>query len=546
MVKPAPSARVATSDPGEPRGAAAALEGAFGPQALDRPFALAASVVLVLTAVRIWSLFASPLELYPDEAQYWVWSRRLALGYASKPPMIAWLIAATTGLAGSAAEPFVRLSAPILQGSAALILGLAGRRLYSQRVGAAAALLYGLAPGVDLSCEVMATDAPLLFWLALSLWGWSVWWTAKDRRTAQRGAAAFGLCLGVALLAKYAAVYMAGGVALHALLSRTARTKWRSGGLITAGAALLLAALPNVVWNGAHHFQTFKDTVADADLHQGVHAILSVDPRGALGFAVSQLGVFGPLALCALIGATLVMARRRRLTRTDGALLALIIPALAVVMLEAGLARANANWAGAAYGPAAILTAALLIRLQAWRTLWITLASQAAIATAVVTVFAHPALGDWAGLSNSLKQTRGWAETTQIALRAAAAAQPGVSAVAVDDRFLFNALSYYGRGLDDVPAGAFTAPLVIWVRGASPRNQAEETSPLTKTVGGRVLVVSGIAPYRPEIARDFKTVDGPVVTTQVRLDARHTRTLGLFIAEGFLRRPRDAATGLPR
>ena len=31
-------------------------------------------------------------ELYPDEAQYWLWSRTLDFGYFSKPPMVAWTI----------------------------------------------------------------------------------------------------------------------------------------------------------------------------------------------------------------------------------------------------------------------------------------------------------------------------------------------------------------------------------------------------------------------------------------------------------------------
>src|SRR5436189_245709 len=36
-------------------------------------------ISLILTLVRVAVLRASPLELYPDEAQYWLWSRELAL-----------------------------------------------------------------------------------------------------------------------------------------------------------------------------------------------------------------------------------------------------------------------------------------------------------------------------------------------------------------------------------------------------------------------------------------------------------------------------------
>ena len=36
------------------------------------------------------------LDLYADEAYYWMWSRRLATGYFDHPPMVAWLIRAGT------------------------------------------------------------------------------------------------------------------------------------------------------------------------------------------------------------------------------------------------------------------------------------------------------------------------------------------------------------------------------------------------------------------------------------------------------------------
>src|SRR5436305_569281 len=36
------------------------------------------AITVILTLVRVAVLRASPLELYPDEAQYWLWSRGLA------------------------------------------------------------------------------------------------------------------------------------------------------------------------------------------------------------------------------------------------------------------------------------------------------------------------------------------------------------------------------------------------------------------------------------------------------------------------------------
>ena len=65
-----------------------------------RPSAAAVVVAVVgaLTLIRILVLGFSFIDLGPDEAQYWSWSRHLAFGYFTKPPLIAWLIAGTTSV----------------------------------------------------------------------------------------------------------------------------------------------------------------------------------------------------------------------------------------------------------------------------------------------------------------------------------------------------------------------------------------------------------------------------------------------------------------
>ncbi|HMK49658.1 MAG TPA: phosphatase PAP2 family protein, partial [Thermodesulfovibrionales bacterium] len=48
--------------------------------------------LLCLTLFRIYFITSSPIDLGPDEAHYWEWTRRLDLSYYSKGPMIAYLI----------------------------------------------------------------------------------------------------------------------------------------------------------------------------------------------------------------------------------------------------------------------------------------------------------------------------------------------------------------------------------------------------------------------------------------------------------------------
>ncbi|MCH1426591.1 MAG: hypothetical protein L7W42_05470, partial [Alphaproteobacteria bacterium] len=49
---------------------------------------------VVITLLRSVALFVTPLDLGVDEAQYWLWSQTPDFGYFTKPPLIAWIIAA--------------------------------------------------------------------------------------------------------------------------------------------------------------------------------------------------------------------------------------------------------------------------------------------------------------------------------------------------------------------------------------------------------------------------------------------------------------------
>ena len=548
--------------------------------------ALAWTLVFVagLTLIRVVGLFLSPVQLYPEEAQYWVWSRHLAFGYFSKPPVIAWLIAATTAVGGNG-EAWVRLSAPLVHAGAALALQRAGARLYGGWAGFWAAALYSLAPGVQLSSAVIATDAPMLLFVSLAVWSYAGLLTATRRAQALAWAAGLGVSLGLGALSKYAALYTLAGLVLHAVVDPDVRRRWRGGALALAIGLLLLTLAPNLAWNMAHGFETVAHTAADADWGEDAgaaagraHAVRHFDPSRATGFLLDQFAVFGPIPFTALIAAaaaTLRSGRRCRdeagqaMRRADVLLLSLAAPPLVIVFVQALITRANANWAAAAYAPGAILVAGWLARARAPGTartrgtpatlgaalgvLWVSVASEALLGAVFFAAAVSPALADRLHLANSFKRARGWAQSAALVssqLRAAAptrgVAASGVSAVAVDDRFLFNALAYYDRALFAAPGAP---PLRMWVREAQPHNEAETAAPLTAAPltaaqGARVLFVDVVARYRREAQADFATV-APVATWTIPLDARHTRRLYVFVGQGFHRQPRDPITGLP-
>src|SRR5271154_4557575 len=164
--------------------------------------AMAAWAITAITAARLLWLAFQTAGLYPDEAQYWFWSRHLALGYYSKPPLVAWLIALTTGIFGNG-EFAVRLSAPLLHAVASGFVYAIGARLYSSRIGYWSALAYATLPGVSLSAFLISTDAVLLPCWTAALYGF-----IRARETGATGWwIATGCAVGIGLLAKYAIAY---------------------------------------------------------------------------------------------------------------------------------------------------------------------------------------------------------------------------------------------------------------------------------------------------------------------------------------------------
>ena len=143
------------------------------------------------------------------------------------------------------------------------------------------------------------------------------------------------------------------------------------------------------------------------------------------------------------------------------------------------------------------------------------------------------------GLANGLKRARGWSQTTDLILDRASL-EPALSAIAVNNRFLFYAISYYGR--DRLGPGA--PPLASWLLMDGPRNQAETTAPLLPAIGRRVLMVSYEGWRRGEMQADFDRSTGLEIVS-VGLDRRHRRKVEMFVGEGFRPRPRSPISGRP-
>lgn len=469
-----------------------------------------------LTALRVLALFFSDANLGPDETQYWVWSQSPDWGYFSKPPLIAWAIAATTSVFGDA-EWAVRLSAPLLHfGGAAFIFALA-RRLYGDAAGVWAGVGWIALPGVSLSSQLMTTDAPLLFFWCCALYAFF----RLVSETGSRGriwAAALGGAIGLGLLAKYAMIYFPIGAAIALIFSRDLRRAARPWNFALAGFIASAMIAPNLAWNAAHDFSTLAHTAANANW-----SAAALSPSNLLEFVGAQIGIFGPIMTGLLIWCVLISTRGGRPAAARGggaeiALLAFAAVPLAIVAFQAFIARAHANWAAAAFPSLLIFATGIALRQERV----IALAANAAVsliaAGSLVLVFSNFGIADSFGFGNAVKRVRGWDVQGPIVAEVAA----GYDAILVDDRELMGALLYYARG---------GPPVVSWNSNRRVENHYEAFMAHQPQRHKRVLFVAR-TPDLTGVKYDFSRIAARG-QTQTALGPKRERTLYFFELSGF-------------
>jgi 4-amino-4-deoxy-L-arabinose transferase-like glycosyltransferase len=391
-------------------------------------------LLLALLALRAAGLFYGKTNLSFDEAQYWVWSKELAFGYFSKPPLLAAIIRIATTICGDG-EVCIRMASPVLHTATALVLYLLANRLYDRRCAFWAAIVYATMPGVAFSSLLITTDVPLLLFWSVAL----LMLTLHIERPRLATAIGFGLAFGLGLNAKYAMLFLLLCSALYVAATPKARPILRAGSTwIGLGIGVALIA-PNMMWNWQNGFVTFHHTVSNADWRGGLY------PSSAAEFLGSQFAVFGPIGFGVLIAAA--MGRMRSDHRaSDSFLLFHSIPVLLLILVQAFKSRADANWAGTAFPAASVLTTALMLRAAPRLFL-----ASLAVRAAVVLPFAFvgsiaPSLSSPTNARNPFKIMMGWKDMATGLQQIVG--QTGIRTVVVDGRDEIGEAIYYLRDRD--------------------------------------------------------------------------------------------------
>lgn len=478
------------------------------------------SLMLIgLLFIRFTALFVAPWGLHGDEAQYWAWSQDPAFGYFSKPPMIAWVIGATTSIFGNA-EWAVRLSAPFLHIATTVMIFLTARRFFDPQVGFWAALIYTLMPAVWLSSYIMSTDAVLLLCWAVALHAWAC---LRDSGSWGR-VLQLGLALGFGLLSKYAMAFMVPVLCLAVLFDRPSRKALLGiKGFVVAGLATIILT-PNLMWNAANDFATISHTAENANLGKDLF-----NPEEVIGFWIDQFGVFGMVPFPMLL-ITIFVAFKDQLKRPAKWLAALATLPLLAITLEALLSRANANWAVTAYIAAPILVA-LWATQTARRLVW--LKWGLIVQTALVLFVGGSAISeksvDSIGMNNAVKRLRAWPETAEAVKEKLSEATYGY--VATDNRLVFYDLNYYNIGETE---------LTMWSLNASPAHHASLRRALPDT-DRPVLILSQHHNFETYFKDDFETLT-ELEPIQIDLGPGKIRHLKAYRGTGYKRTSREDRT----
>ncbi|MEO8298877.1 MAG: glycosyltransferase family 39 protein [Burkholderiales bacterium] len=519
------------------------------------------ALIVVLTGYRFWLVAHSGITLFVDEAQYWDWARELAWGYYSKPPVIAWLIAASIQVLGDGLLG-VKAAGMLLYPLTTLAVWGCGRAMFGPRAGAIAALAFVTAPLTGLLGLFVSTDAPLLLCWAVATWaGWLALGPAPMVDADEPGDAAqhwgawvvLGAALGLGVLSKYTMVAIVPGLlwALWAWGPRGAGwAAWRArlAGALLASLIAIGWVLPHLLWNlnnGAPTLRHTMEITATAHRAGGLPALAE--------FLASQTLLLGPVATLALVLAAWRGWRRRRavagpaeplaLARSSAAealsarsvavrnvgvqrdelryLLVLALPLLGLAIAQSINAHAHMNWAAPAYLSAVLLLGRVLQGRPRWllATVLFNLLAVALVTHAadLARLASRPLPSQWDALVRMRGHDRAFADLRPV--MQAHAAWPVVSG----DRQLLSQAAYQWRDLGVRP------------RAWNPEHRADNHYQLStelESLRGRDVLFLSEEPLPPPVLARFGSVL-EVLQSRVEVAPRRIVTVRLYVLHDF-------------
>ncbi len=297
-------------------------------------------LIFVLRAIY---LVGGPFDLFSEEAQYWVWSKELALSYYSKPPLIAYLNFLSTHLFGTTVFA-VKFNALSFGLASSILAYMLSKEIFEDRRQAVVAsfLVYAF-PFNHTVFNLFLTDTPLCFFWALSLF---FFWRALNTDTLKYWVY-LGLSCGLGLLSKYTMVFFA-PFALALILYENRKLLRKPGPYVSLLIAAIFAS-PILIWSVQNDFISFRhvSSIGASSLTFGKRMAFAGEYLGG------QIGFMSPFLLPFIILSVRKFSQHRQV------LFLLTGPVLvfAFFLCYSLTKRVEVNWTVFAYFPLPVLLA---------------------------------------------------------------------------------------------------------------------------------------------------------------------------------------------
>jgi len=313
---------------------------------------------LFIATIKILFVVYGGLNLFSEEAQYWLWSRHLDWSYYSKPPLVAYVNWLSTHLFFGNTELGIRINA-IAAGFVVVIYIYKLTHLLFRNEGMAltASLLIHAVPLFALTTLFFTTDSLLLlFWTIATFYFWKVLET-----NAMRYWVLLGIICGLGFLSKYTMVFFLPVSLLFILIKR--RDILYQKGYYFAVMIAALFCLPEVIWNFQNDFVSFKHLLGYTDIRQEDSGFNLLE---MLQYSSEYLG--GQLLIVSVFFVPiLINVIRKSLKKpAEPALLYLSIPVVFTFvsfLLLSFFEKVEVNWPIFAY-----ISVPVLIAYHAWHT----------------------------------------------------------------------------------------------------------------------------------------------------------------------------------
>ncbi|VVM06368.1 partial 4-amino-4-deoxy-L-arabinose transferase, partial [Methylacidimicrobium cyclopophantes] len=304
------------------------------------------AVAAGLLAVAFFRLrYALTLDLLPDEAQYWLWSKHPALFYVTKGPVVAWLIGLGSALFGDSVLA-VRFPSVVLSVGTGWLFYRLGQRLFAPWCGVASAAVAAAIPLFAVGSVLMTIDSPsVFFWLLAA----AFFWDGLEHPAFWRWTAA-GLAVAVGFAAKFVNAFELLSFTLFLWHKRATRSHLFSSRFLLLLGCAALGFVPFLAWNAAHG----GVTVAHLLHRGGLQEPFTIEPNEIEKFLTEQAIAFSPLVFLGLVWAAGCGFRDRSPTAPSLFLAWLFFPVFAFYTLLSLHQAGKANWTVTGFSAALI------------------------------------------------------------------------------------------------------------------------------------------------------------------------------------------------